>query len=340
MSQRAPHGETTSQTRGVLEMAIAAVSIGTLGPVARLAYDTGLAPTTFTALRALIGAIILGTIVAVGWQPRVRLGSLPARERRMLTVAVIVNGLQNLALFLAYGEMSVALVLIVFYLNPAMVAVASAALGRERLTRLRIAALVCAGFGLALALGSQLGPDAHATPLGVALALFAAACHATYYLVVREGFPHVPAVQATSLVLAGGFLIAGAAALLLEGGGVVGPWVGDPAAWATVLIAATFGAAFPKVLIMRSVRTIGPTRASLVALIEPITGIVVASLALGQALTPAEVVGGAAILLAAAIVQRPDPAAAARSPATVATPPATVAARHEAESELEAPALE
>jgi drug/metabolite transporter (DMT)-like permease len=314
MSHSAAHLERTSQTRGVLEMAVAAISIGTLGPVASLAYDTGLAPTTFTALRALLGAVILGAIIAIGWQPRVRLGGLPGRERTMLTAAIVVNGLQNLALFLAYGEMSVALVLAVFYLNPAMVAVASAALGRERLTRLRVAALFCAGLGLALVLGSQLGPDAHATPLGVALSLFAAACHAVYYLVVREGFPHVPAVQATSLVLAGGIVIAGTATLVLEGSRAVGSWLGDPAAWATVLIAATFGAAFPKVLIMRSVRTIGPTRASLVALIEPVTGVVVAALVLGQTLGGAEILGGAAILLAAAVVQRPDPAATARPP--------------------------
>jgi len=311
------HGEATSQNRGVLEMVVAAVSIGTLGPAASLAYETGLAPTTFTALRAAIGAAILGAIVAVGWQPRAHLRGLPPRERTMLTAAVVVNGLQNLALFLAYGEMSVALVLILFYLNPAIVAVASAVLGRERLTRTRIAALALAGFGLALVLGGQVGPDAHATPVGVALALFAAVCHATYYLVVREGFPHVPAVQATSLVLAGGFIIAGGAALVLEGAGVVGPWVGDPAAWATVFVAATFGAAFPKVLIMRSVRTIGPTRASLVALIEPVTGVVVAALVLGQTMSAAEVLGGAAILVAAAIVQRPDPAVRIGVPAAV-----------------------
>jgi DME family drug/metabolite transporter len=308
-------GETTSQNRGVLEMVIAAVSIGTLGPVASLAYETGLAPTTFTALRAAIGAAILAAIVAVGWQPRARLRGLPSRERTMLTAAAVVNGLQNLALFLAYGEMSVALVLILFYLNPAMVAVASAVLGRERLSRIRIAALALAGFGLALVLGGQIGPDAHATPVGVVLACFAAVCHATYYLVVREGFPHVPAVQATSLVLVGGFVIAGAAALVLEGTGVIGSWVGSPTAWATILIAATFGAAFPKVLIMRSVRTIGPTRASLVALIEPVTGVVVAALVLGQTMSAAEIVGGAAILLAAAVVQRPDPAARIGVPA-------------------------
>jgi DME family drug/metabolite transporter len=314
------HHEATGQTRGVLEMAVAAVSIGTLGPLAGLAYETGLTPTVFTALRAALGAVILGTIVAIGWQPHTRLRSLPARERTMLAVAVVMNGLQNLALFIAYGEMSVALVLILFYLNPALVAVASAALGRERLTRLRVGALACAGFGLTLVLGSQVGPDATATPLGVALACFAAVCHATYYLVVRDGFPHVPAVQATSVVLAGGFVIAGSAALIAMGSDVGGSWVGSPTAWLIVLLAATMGAAFPKVLIIRSVRTIGAPRASLVALIEPVTGVVMAAIVLGQTLSAAEVLGGAAILVAAAVVQRPDRSAARGAAPTIVEP--------------------
>ncbi len=295
-------------------MVVASVSFGILGPVASIAYTTGLPPTVFTALRAAIGATILGVLVALGTQPRVRLGDLPLREQRMLAAAVVLNGFQNLALFLAYGQMSVALVLIVFYLYPVIVTAASAATGRDRLTPLRVGALALAMVGLALVLGAQVGPDAHATPAGVALAAFAALCHAGYYLVVRDGFPHVPAVQATSLVLAGGFVISGVVALATLGTGVADAWVVDPTAWVMILVAGTIGAAFPKVLVIRAVRAIGGTRASLVALLEPVTGVVVATLALGQTLEPQEIVGGMAILVAAAIVQRrePEPATPAR----------------------------
>jgi len=130
---------------------------------------------------------------------------------------------------------------------------------------------------------------------------------AAYYLVVRDGFPHVPAIQATSLVLAGGFLISAVVALATLGPGVMGTWVTDPTAWAMILIAGSIGAAFPKVLVIRSVRAIGGSRASLIALIEPVTGVVVATLALGQMLEPREIVGGMAILAAAAIAQRREP---------------------------------
>jgi len=305
MSDRASE-ELPGQVRGVLQTFAAATALGTLGPVSGLAYSAGVPPPVFSALRAAIGASILGALVVSGREPRVRLAGLPASQRTMLTIAVLANAFQNLALFMAFGAMSVALVMVIFYTYPVLVAGASAALGRERLTPDRIGALACAGFGLALVLGTQLGPETSASIVGVALAGTAAVCHATYFVVARDGFPSVPAVQATSLVLTGGVVVSGAGALLMEGSGVVGGWVGSPVAWATAVFAGTVGAAFSKVLVLRGVRTIGSTRAALVMLMEPVVAVVLASAILGQGLTLAEVVGGTAILVAAVVVQRPQ----------------------------------
>jgi DME family drug/metabolite transporter len=295
--------------RGALKVFTAAAALGTLGPVAGLAYQEGVTPPAFSALRAAIGAGILGALVLTRRQPSIRLSSLAPRERTLLALAVAVNGVMNLVLFLAFGAMTVALVMVIFYTYPVLVAAGSVALGRERLTPARIAALAVAGVGLALILGSQVGPEAHATVAGLALAGVAAVCHAVYLIVVRDGFSSVPSVQATSLVLAGGLVISGAAALLVSGSGVVGAWVQSPVAWAAILFAGTFGAALPKVWVISGVRVIGSTRAAVLMLMEPVVAVVVAALALGQGMTAPELLGGAAILLAVLIVQRPDPAA-------------------------------
>ena len=217
------------QVRGLLKVMAAAGAMGTLGPVAALAYGEGIEPATFSALRAGIGAAILGVLVLSGRQPSVSLARLPAGQRVRLALAVAVNGLMNLVLFFAFGAMAVGLVMAVFYCYPVLVALMSAALGRERLTPVRILSLAIACAGLALVLGSQLGPEAHATAAGVALAGIAATCHAIYLVVIRGGFDDVPGVQATSLVLVGGLVISGTAALLLSGAGIVGEWLASPA---------------------------------------------------------------------------------------------------------------
>ena len=176
-------------------------------------------------------------LVLSGRQPSVSLARLPAGQRVLLALAVVVNGLMNLVLFFAFGAMAVGLVMAVFYLYPVLVALMSAALGRERLTPVRVLALAIACAGLALVLGSQLGPEAHATAAGIALAGVAATCHAVYLVVIRGGFDDVPGVQATSLVLAGGLVISGTAALVLAGAGVGGRVAGVTAAWAAILCA-------------------------------------------------------------------------------------------------------
>ena len=283
----------------------AAAALGTLGVISTLAYREGMSAPVFTALRAALGALILGILVLARWQPRVALRGLAARERRMLSIAIVANGAMNLLLFAAFSVMAVAIVMTLFYTYPVLVMVAMAAMGLERITPLRLGALGLAMAGLVLVVGSQVGPEAHVTLAGVGLALAAAVCQAAYLVVSRDGYTSVPAVQATSLILLGGMLISGTAALLTGGFSSVAGWATEPIVWVAVLLAGTVGAAIPKVLVLMGVRRIGGTRTAMVMLAEPVVAVVAAALVLGQPVTVAEVVGGGAILLAAALVQRP-----------------------------------
>jgi drug/metabolite transporter (DMT)-like permease len=299
-----PGATEGGQLGGLLRVLAAAAAMGTLGPVAAVAHGEGVGPATFSALRAGIGAAILGALILSRHQPSISLARVAPRQRVLLAVAVSVNGLMNLVLFFAFGAMAVGLVMAIFYCYPVLVAAMSAALGRERLTPLRVFALAVACAGLALVLGSQLGPGAHATAAGVALAGIAATCHAVYLVAIRGGFDDVPAAQATSLVLAGGLVISGTAALVIGGPGTAGPWLAAPVAWAAIACAATFGA-LPKVWVIGGVRLIGSTRAAVAMTVEPLVAVVVAAVALGQRLTVLELAGGAAILAAVVLVQLP-----------------------------------
>jgi drug/metabolite transporter (DMT)-like permease len=299
---------------GLIRVVSAAGLMGTLGPIAAVAYAEGLSPPLLSALRAAIGGILLGLLLVARQQAFVDLRALPRRQLAMLGLAVVVNGVMNLALFLAFGAMAVGLVMLLYYAYPAIVAGLSAALGRERLTVARMLALVTAASGVALVLGGQLEPGANATIAGVALAGAAATCQAVYLLAIRGGFDDVPAVQATTLVLAGGVVISGGAAIALEGPALVGSWLASPIAWLAIACAGTFGA-LPKVWIIGGVRRIGSTAAAIAMLVEPLVAVVAAALLVGQRLSGLELAGGAAILVAVVLAQaRPR---AARRPAVV-----------------------
>ena len=332
-STTAPGEQASSDAyaRGVAYVLLAALAFGMLGTLSNLAYRAGMSAPMFTVLRAGIGALTLAALIAVTRRPTVAVRRLPRPERVSLAIAIVANATLNLALFAAYGAMSVALVLAVYFTYPILVALASVALGRERFTPARVAGLVLATAGLALVLGSQAGPAVGVTAAGLAFALLAAGCQAAYLVVSRAGYTRVPSDQATMLILTGGVLLAlplalvagpagGAAAAGGAGGAAVAGdllaamgetlagafrWVANPTAWLAAILAGTVAAAAAKVWLLRGVRRIGGTRTAVLMLAEPLFGVVLAAVFLGQAVVPLEVAGGALVLAAALLVQRP-----------------------------------
>jgi drug/metabolite transporter (DMT)-like permease len=243
---------------------------------------------------------------------RIGLRSLSRREQGLLAMTAAAQACLSLALFAAYGAMSVALVLAVYFSYPLLVCAASIALGRERLTPVRAGALLLSLAGLLVVVLGRSGPGVHASAMGLALAAVAACCQATYLVASRNGFTRVPSTQAVTVILVGAAVVIWAVALPVDGtAGRLLTWVADPAAWLAVAFAGVVGAGLAKVWLLRGVRRVGGTRSSVLMLVEPITGVALAAVLLGQPFGAPELLGGAAILVGAMLAQRP--AAVARA---------------------------
>jgi drug/metabolite transporter (DMT)-like permease len=266
-----------------------------------------MAPATFVVLRATMGAALLGGLILARprlWTP---LAALPGPQRRMLALAVVLNGAFNLALFSAFDSVGVGIVLAIYFTYPVVVWAASVALGRERVTALRCLALLLATVGAVAVVAERAGSGGSA-PLGLALAVAAALGQASYLVVSRRGFPDVTAEQAVTLVLVGGAVMAVALIVVADGpGGAAGGWVSSPAAWLCVAAAGILGTAAAKVWVLRGLRLLGGTRTAVLMLIEPVGGVLLAALVLQQRISALEAVGGFVILGAAVLVQRPAP---------------------------------
>ena len=130
---------TVSPAAGMAIVVGSAALFGTLGPLSRFAYDAGMEPPAFVVWRALIG--LAATAAFVAWRVRrgditlARWPALPGSARRLLLLAALMGFTLNLAMFIAFDRITVALALLGFYTYPAMVAVANAVLGRDRLDR-------------------------------------------------------------------------------------------------------------------------------------------------------------------------------------------------------------
>ena len=297
---------------GTLAVAVAACLFGTLGPASRGAYDAGLSPLAFALWRAALGTLGLLAIIAaltIRGRPRLRWKALDRRTVGALGAAVFAGLVLNLALFSAFGRMSIALALLGFYTYPALVAIGAVASGEEQLNRGRLVALALALVGVAVVVLGGAGGDSGFELAGFGLALLAAAMEAVYVLLGRRGFPAVPTAEATLVVLGGtaaGFLLLTLATGSLD---VALLPFRSPQALPVLIWAGVAGASIPTLLFLLGIRSIGPTRAAIIALIEPVAGATLAAVLLAELLGPVQVAGGVLVLAGAALLQRGGEAA-------------------------------
>ena len=293
---------------------VAAACFGTLGPLSRFAGEAGVDSLTIVTWRAGLGAAVVGgsllALRALGRGRLVPLRRLPRRDRWFIVAAAVANTVLNLAAFIAFERITIALTLLVFYLYPAGVAIVSVAWLGERLDRLRWGALAVslAGTALVVAGAGDLGTiDA----LGIGLAFLAGMMQVFYVLAARHGVAHVPGPQAATMTMGGAFALYLAIALGLGAFASLGQPLTSAAAFWPVLAAGLVGAGVPTVCYIVGIRRLGPPRAAILATFEPVVGVALAAWLLDERPAPVQLLGGALILVAAVLLQlRPTATAA------------------------------
>ena len=212
----------------------------------------------------------------------------------------------NLAMFISFDLVTIALALLGFYTYPVIVAVVNVALGRETLDRPRVVALALAIAGMVAVVASQLDPAAgiRFDALGFGLALGAAASQAVFVVISKTGYQKVPAAQAMAVVMATTVVCGFALGLVTGAGEALAYPLRDPSILPLLAFTGLFAAAIPSILFLSGIRLIGGTRAGILMLFEPVVGVALAAVLLDEALAPIQVLGGVAILGAALILQR------------------------------------
>lgn len=265
----------------------------------------------FVAWRGLVGAaalivvaLLVGTRIG-GTSRYPRLSVLPRDRRVALIAAGMAGALLNIAMFAAFLRTEIAIALICFYTFPAIVTIAAVPLYGERLDRVRIGALALSSVGLLLVVLAPLlgAEDLLLDPIGVALALFAAVCQATFILISGRGWSPMPNLHVSTIVVGTVVVLAVPLALIAgQGGGFALPFQ-QPDAWIWILAGGITGAAIPTTAFITGIGLIGPSRAAILMTIEPLVGVTIAALFLDERPDLLQLVGGAAVLVAAAVLQ-------------------------------------
>jgi DME family drug/metabolite transporter len=285
---------------------VAAVSFGTLGPLSRYADQAGVSSLTLVTWRAALGAVCMLGFLAwrtlFGHHPISPWRSIPARDRWFVSIAAVTNAALNLAVFVAFVRIGISLTLLIFYLYPALVAVASVAWFGERLDRIRWTALGISLAGVILVMAGA-GPIDELDLVGIGLALVGALAQMFYALSARHGFSSIPGPQAAAITMSGAAAIYLVLGLLIGHlGDVAQPLASPPALWPVVL-AGVVGAGLPTVCFITGIRRLGAPRATILATLEPVVGVGLAAILFSEPPSSLQVVGGGLIVAAGILLQ-------------------------------------
>jgi drug/metabolite transporter (DMT)-like permease len=262
--------------------------LGTLGVFSKLFYDAGGEPFTLLFLRFVVGGPLL-VLLALA-----RRDAWPGR--RGLLLGASLGALQlavAYALFEGFERAPVALVVLVFFCYPLLVAVCAAVLFREELGPGRIAVLVLGMAGVALTVGV---PES-ASAAGIALGLVAGVGVAALVLSARA----LTTTGGVAPLVLCGLMFTSPALVLLPAAGVRGVDLELSAeAWVWAAGAVVVSVVIPIALFYTGVQLVGAGAASILGVGEPLAGVLLAYAVLGESLSVTQLLGG--LLVVAAVV--------------------------------------
>lgn len=296
---------------GYLLYLLAATLFALNGTISKSILVTGIEPARLSQIRVTAAFLILLVVVAVTRPAalRVRRSEIPV----LLAFGILGVAMTQWLYFVAIERLPVGVALLIEFTAPIMVALWFRFGMHERVNRLVWLGLVLAMAGLALVGQVWLGFTLDGA--GVLAAFGAAAALAIYYVLgdrqVRRPTPRDP-VSLTML----GF---GAAAAFWA---IVQPWwsfpwsdlagMGYPLGaegaavpiWALSVSMIVLGTVVPFWLVLVSLQHIRASQASVVGMTEPLLASLIAWIALGEVLTPAQLVGAVTVLVGVFLAER------------------------------------
>lgn len=307
--------------RGVALCLASAVGFGAMAIFAKEAYAGGANIPTLLAVRFTLAAAILWALLARR-SPRRGVASPPWRRAiDNATLAGLALGVlyavEATAWFFALSRIDVALAELLLYAYPAIVVTVAAMLGRERLTRGRVQALALSTVGIALVLAA--GDLSTVDLLGVLAAVASACLYAAYVLVSDR------VVSGRDPLLISAQVTTGAALCFLGYGFGTGSidLALSREAWVATLSLTLLSTVVPILAFLQGMQRVGVSTATIISTVEPVVTVALAMAVLGERLAPVQLVGGALVLSALALLSRaPATVRVAHDPAPPAPAPA------------------
>jgi drug/metabolite transporter (DMT)-like permease len=278
--------------RASVLIVISAISFGSISVLTLLTTGAGLPLLTVMAWRYVLGALLL--------IPAARSLVNRSVSKRQIIQLLLIGGFgQAIITYLSLYSLRyipVGPLAFLFYTYPAWVAAIAAIRKTERLTPVRVTALMLALIGVTVMVGA---PVEKLNSIGVALALGSALLYSIYLPALEHVQQGVPAMAATFVLILGAAVTFVIAAILTREAFIprgISVWtnIGLLAAVSTVI---AFSA------LIKGLSVLGPVRTAIIATVEPFFTAILGVLILDNQLGSATITGGVFIAVAILVIE-------------------------------------
>ncbi|PWK14368.1 DMT family transporter [Tumebacillus permanentifrigoris] len=277
---------------GVLLVLLSAACYGVMSIFAVYAYQDGATVLGLLTIRFALAAVLFFLYIL---GKRVQLQITLRQVLSLFVLGGVFYTVMSYTFFTAVQYISPSLAALILYSYPVFVALLSALIDKERLTRRILLSIGLALLGLVLVLGTSFD---NVSPLGVLLAIVAALVYSFYIVLSNRVVKSVPLVVTSAFItlfaaISFAVISLGMHQLQFDFGSKAWLAIGGIILFPTMIAMSTF---------FYGLRIIGSTRASILSMVEPLVTITASALLFDDSLTVAQWFGGGAVLLGALLV--------------------------------------
>lgn len=272
---------------GFLQIILSGACFGALGFFGKKAYAVGILPGELLALRYTISALLTGMIIILT-KPKTLILS------RFELISSLALGIFGYALFsnmffIALSGLSASLTVLLLYTYPVIVAVLAQFILGEKLGRMGFLSLIIVSIGLT---GLVWGEWSVSEPRFLLFGIGSAFFYALYIMYSRKYLNSIPAMPSSFYVQLGAGIIL--SLIHFQTGARPLEILNTHAQ--LVISMAIICSLFAMTLFLAGLRRISSSEASILSTTEPLFGVLIAVLFLGEKLQLIQIVGGILIL--------------------------------------------
>lgn len=279
-------------TRGIVYVLLSALGFGIMPTFAVFAYRTSISVTTLLSIRFALAALILFSYCFI------KSKKIKVTKKDLFNFFIlggVCYTLQSIFYFSSVKYIPGPLVVLLLYTYPMIVGFLSFIINKERLNRKSVFAIIISFIGLILIVGASFD---NLSSIGILLALGAAIVYSGYILignrVIKKSDPMITTAFTSAFASLGIFMT----------GFVMGDidFSFSVMAWYPILGLSIFCTILAIFSFFVGVDLLGPTKASILSMMEPVFAIIFSLAIFNEMLSLYQLIGGGAVLAGALLV--------------------------------------